>query len=66
MYQILPGRIMRKFTLHVLILALPRYFMTDLQGNGVTKVTEGVHNLGPFNLKVGSNGVTDGLNVDGS
>ena len=28
-------------------------FKTDLQGKGVSKVTEGVHNLGPFNLKSG-------------
>ncbi|MBA4322360.1 MAG: peptidase S9 [Odoribacter sp.] len=28
-------------------------FKTDLQGNGVIKVTEGVHDLGPLNLKSG-------------
>jgi dipeptidyl aminopeptidase/acylaminoacyl peptidase len=28
-------------------------FKTDIQGKGVTKVTEGVHNLGPFSLKSG-------------
>jgi dipeptidyl aminopeptidase/acylaminoacyl peptidase len=34
-------------------LGTSQIFMTDLQGSGVTKVTEGVHNLGPFNLKSG-------------
>jgi dipeptidyl aminopeptidase/acylaminoacyl peptidase len=34
-------------------LGTSQIFRTDLSGNGVTKVTEGVHNLGPFNLKSG-------------
>jgi dipeptidyl aminopeptidase/acylaminoacyl peptidase len=34
-------------------LGTAQIFKTDLQGNGVTKVTEGVHNLGPFNIKSG-------------
>jgi dipeptidyl aminopeptidase/acylaminoacyl peptidase len=34
-------------------LGTSQIFKTDLLGNGVSKVTEGVHNLGPFNLKSG-------------
>ena len=34
-------------------LGTSQIFKTDLQGKGVSKVTEGVHNLGPFNLKSG-------------
>jgi dipeptidyl aminopeptidase/acylaminoacyl peptidase len=34
-------------------LGTSQIFRTDPEGNGVTKVTEGVHNLGPFNLKSG-------------
>ncbi|MCE5344741.1 MAG: S9 family peptidase [Bacteroidales bacterium] len=34
-------------------LGTSQIFKTDLQGKGVLKVTEGVHNLGPFNLKSG-------------
>ena len=53
MLQILPGRITRQYILPVHILALHRYSKLTSQGKGVTKVTEGVHNLGPFNLKSG-------------
>lgn len=34
-------------------LGTSQIFKTDLQGKGVLKVTEGVHNLGPFSLKSG-------------
>ena len=34
-------------------LGTSQIFKTDTGGKGVTKVTEGVHNLGPFNLKSG-------------
>ncbi len=34
-------------------LGTSQIFKTGLQGKGVSKVTEGVHNLGPFNLKSG-------------
>jgi dipeptidyl aminopeptidase/acylaminoacyl peptidase len=34
-------------------LGTSQIFLTDLQGNGVKKVTDGVHNLGPFNLQSG-------------
>ena len=34
-------------------LGTSQIFKTDLQANGVSKVTEGVHNLGPFSLKSG-------------
>lgn len=34
-------------------LGTSQLFRTDLQGAGVTKVTEGVHNLGPFSLNSG-------------
>lgn len=34
-------------------LGTAQIFKTDLQGKGVSKVTEGVHNLGPINLKSG-------------
>jgi dipeptidyl aminopeptidase/acylaminoacyl peptidase len=34
-------------------LGTSQIFKTDIQGNGVSKVTEGVHNLGPFSLKSG-------------
>ena len=34
-------------------LGTSQIFKTDLQGNGVSKVTEGVHNLGPIILKSG-------------
>jgi dipeptidyl aminopeptidase/acylaminoacyl peptidase len=34
-------------------LGTSQIFKTDLKGNGVQKVTEGVHNMGPFNLKSG-------------
>ena len=34
-------------------LGTSQIFKTDIPGNGVSKVTEGVHNLGPFNLKSG-------------
>ena len=35
-------------------LGTSQIFKTDLQGKGVVKVTEGVHNLGPFTLKSGT------------
>ena len=34
-------------------LGTSQIFKTDVPGTGVLKVTEGVHNLGPFNLKSG-------------
>ena len=34
-------------------LGTSQIFKTSLKGNGVKKVTEGVHNLGPFSLKSG-------------
>jgi dipeptidyl aminopeptidase/acylaminoacyl peptidase len=34
-------------------LGTSQIFKTDLQAKGVTKVTEGVHNMGPFSLKSG-------------
>ena len=34
-------------------LGTSQIFKTDLQGKGVTAVTEGVHNMGPFYLKAG-------------
>jgi dipeptidyl aminopeptidase/acylaminoacyl peptidase len=34
-------------------LGAAQIFKTDLQGKGVSKVTEGVHDLGPLNLKSG-------------
>jgi dipeptidyl aminopeptidase/acylaminoacyl peptidase len=34
-------------------LGTSQIFRTDLNGKGVSKVTEGVHNLGPFSLKSG-------------
>jgi dipeptidyl aminopeptidase/acylaminoacyl peptidase len=34
-------------------LGTSQIFKTDPEGKGVTKATEGVHNLGPFNLKSG-------------
>jgi dipeptidyl aminopeptidase/acylaminoacyl peptidase len=34
-------------------LGTSQIFKADLEGKGVSKVTEGVHNLGPFNLKSG-------------
>ena len=34
-------------------LGTSQIFKTDLESKAVTKVTEGVHNLGPFNLKSG-------------
>jgi dipeptidyl aminopeptidase/acylaminoacyl peptidase len=34
-------------------LGTSQIFKTFVPGNGVSKVTEGVHNLGPFNLKAG-------------
>jgi dipeptidyl aminopeptidase/acylaminoacyl peptidase len=34
-------------------LGTSQIFKTDLQGKGVLKVTEGVHNLGPINLRSG-------------
>lgn len=34
-------------------LGTAQIFKTDLQGKGVSKITEGVHNLGPLNLKSG-------------
>ncbi len=34
-------------------LGTSQIFKTGLQGKGVLKVTEGVHNLGPFNIKSG-------------
>jgi dipeptidyl aminopeptidase/acylaminoacyl peptidase len=34
-------------------LGTSQIFKTDLEGKEVTKLTEGVHNLGPFNLKSG-------------
>jgi dipeptidyl aminopeptidase/acylaminoacyl peptidase len=34
-------------------LGTSQIFKTDLEGKGVSKVTEGVHNLGPINLKSG-------------
>jgi dipeptidyl aminopeptidase/acylaminoacyl peptidase len=34
-------------------LGTSQIFKTDAEGKGVTKVTEGIHNLGPFNLKSG-------------
>ena len=34
-------------------LGTAQIFKTDIDGKGVTKMTEGFHNLGPFNLKSG-------------
>ena len=34
-------------------LGTSQIFKTDLEGKGVVKVTEGVHDLGPFNFKSG-------------
>jgi dipeptidyl aminopeptidase/acylaminoacyl peptidase len=34
-------------------LGTSQIFSTDLQGKGISKVTEGVHNMGPLNLKSG-------------
>jgi dipeptidyl aminopeptidase/acylaminoacyl peptidase len=34
-------------------LGTSQIFRTDLKGKGVSKVTEGVHNMGPFSLKSG-------------
>ena len=34
-------------------LGTAQIFKTDFQGKGVSKVTEGIHNLGPLNLKSG-------------
>ena len=34
-------------------LGTAQVFRTDLSGNGVTKVTEGIHDLGPIKLKAG-------------
>ena len=47
-------------------LGTAQIFKTDLEGKGVDKVTEGVHNLGPFNLKSGVLVSRTCLNVDGS
>ncbi len=53
MYQILRGADNQALYFVSSHLGTSQIFKTDLEGKVVSKVTEGVHNLGPFNLKSG-------------